>query len=108
MKKLTVAFIAALAPFFCVGRDADSDDVDIKASDGINLKGTYFSPGRRCCSSISAAWTGMRGTASARISPTPLPRSGNRLSRVWRERRRAFDGHGAAASGHAAEMARRR
>ncbi len=47
MKRFVTAVLATLT-IAAVGASADSQkkDVDIKASDGVNLKGTYFSPGR--------------------------------------------------------------
>ena len=42
-------------------------DVDVIASDGVVLKGSYFSPGRAgpgSCCSTNATWIVMRGTCS--------------------------------------------
>ena len=46
MKRLAITLAAALA-LAAVGASADiqKKDVDIKAPDSANLKGTYFSPG---------------------------------------------------------------
>jgi dienelactone hydrolase len=38
--------LAALVAVLCTAADVQKKDVDIKAPDGINLKATYFSPGR--------------------------------------------------------------
>lgn len=47
MKRLTIALAAAVAvASVWVSADTQKKDIDIKAADGVNLKGTYFSPGR--------------------------------------------------------------
>lgn len=67
MKRLTIAAAGMLA--FAIGLSAavQQNDVDIQASDGVNLKGTYFSPGRpgpavlllHQCNMDRHAWDGL-------------------------------------------------
>jgi len=47
MKSLTLALAGALTFALGLLAEVQKKDVDIKASDGTNLKGSYFSPGRR-------------------------------------------------------------
>ncbi len=67
MKLLTLALAGALT--FATGYSAEVEkkDVDIKAPDGLNLKGSYFSPGKRGpailllhqCNMDRHAWDGL-------------------------------------------------
>jgi dienelactone hydrolase len=47
MKTLMLSFAGALALAAGLSAEIQKQDVDIKAPDGVDLKGTYFSPGRR-------------------------------------------------------------
>ena len=67
MKSLTIALAASLT--FALGWSAEvqKKDVDIKTADGLNLKGSYFSPGRpgpailllHQCNMDRHAWDGL-------------------------------------------------
>jgi dienelactone hydrolase len=67
MKSLTLAFAGALIFALGLSAEVQKKDVDIKAPDGANLKGTYFSPGRRGpailllhqCNMDRHAWDGL-------------------------------------------------
>ena len=67
MKRLAIAVTAALVLAAIASADTQKKDVDIKASDGITLKGTYFSPGRpgpamlllHQCNMDRHAWDGL-------------------------------------------------
>ena len=64
MKVLVIA--AALMLTVGLSAEVHRKDVDIKAPDGVNLKGTYFSAGGlvpRCCCCTNATCIGTRGTA---------------------------------------------
>ena len=47
MKSLTLALAGALTLALGLSAEVQKKDVDIKAPDGTNLKGSYFSPGLR-------------------------------------------------------------
>ena len=47
MKSFTLALAGALTFALGLSAEVQKKDVDIKAPDGTNLKGSYFSPGRR-------------------------------------------------------------
>src|ERR1700682_1514096 len=65
--KLTFATVAALTFAGGLFADVQKKDVDIKAPDGVNLRGTYFSPGRpgpamlllHQCNMDRHAWDGL-------------------------------------------------
>jgi dienelactone hydrolase len=67
MKRLAIALSAALTLAAVASADTQKKDVDIKASDGVTLKGTYFSPGRpgpamlllHQCNMDRHAWDGL-------------------------------------------------
>jgi dienelactone hydrolase len=67
MKRSAIVLAAALAAATVVSADTQTKDVDIKASDGVTLKGTYFSPGRpgpamlllHQCNMDRHAWDGL-------------------------------------------------
>jgi dienelactone hydrolase len=67
MKRRAIAVIAALVLAAVASADTQKKDVDIKASDGVTLKGTYFSPGRpgpamlllHQCNMDRHAWDGL-------------------------------------------------
>jgi dienelactone hydrolase len=68
MKRFTTLAIAVLAvTSICASADTQKTDVDIKASDGVILKGTYFSPGQpgpgilllHQCNMNRHAWDGL-------------------------------------------------
>jgi dienelactone hydrolase len=67
MKSLTVALTGILIVALGLSAEVQMKDVDIKAPDGANLKGTYFSPGRRGpailllhqCNMDRHAWDGL-------------------------------------------------
>jgi dienelactone hydrolase len=67
MKRLTLVIAAILAFSLGLAADAQKKDVDIKAPDGMNLKGSYFSPGRpgpamlllHQCNMDRHAWDGL-------------------------------------------------
>jgi len=72
MKRLTIV-AAVLAIAAGLQAEVQKKDVDIKASDGLNLKGTYFSPGRpgpamlllHQCNMDRHAWDGLANDLSA-------------------------------------------
>ena len=67
MRPLTLALAGALTFALGLGAEVQKKDVDIKAPDGANLKGSYFSPGRRGpailllhqCNMDRHAWDGL-------------------------------------------------
>jgi len=67
MKSIAIAVIAVLASTAIASARAQKNDVDIKAPDGVTLKGTYFSPGRpgpamlllHQCNMDRHAWDGL-------------------------------------------------
>ena len=67
MKRLAIALTAGLTLAAVASADTQKKDVDIKASDGVTLKGTYFSPGRpgpamlllHQCNMDRHAWDGL-------------------------------------------------
>jgi len=67
MKSLTLACAGTLIFAFGLAAEVQKRDVDIKAPDGANLKGSYFSPGRRGpailllhqCNMDRHAWDGL-------------------------------------------------
>jgi len=67
MKRLTFALTAALTLAAVASADTQKKDVDIKSSDGVTLKATYFSPGRpgpamlllHQCNMDRRAWDGL-------------------------------------------------
>jgi dienelactone hydrolase len=67
MKSIALALAGALTFALGISAEAQKKDVDIKAPDGTNLKGTYFSPGRRGpailllhqCNMDRHAWDGL-------------------------------------------------
>jgi dienelactone hydrolase len=67
MKRLTLALTAALTLAAVASADTQKKDVDITSSDGVTLKGTYFSPGRsgpamlllHQCNMDRHAWDGL-------------------------------------------------
>ena len=67
MKRLAIALTAALTLAAVASANTQKKDVDIKASDGVTLKGTYFSPGRpgpamlllHQCNMDRHAWDGL-------------------------------------------------
>src|SRR5713226_1933093 len=74
MKRLAITLVAALA-LAAVGASANTQrkDVDIKAPDSANLKGTYFSPGHagpailllHQCNMDRHAWDGLANDLAA-------------------------------------------
>jgi dienelactone hydrolase len=67
MKRCAIALTAVLAVVAVTSADTQKKDVDVKAPDGVNLKGTYFSPGRggpavlllHQCNMDRHAWDGL-------------------------------------------------
>ncbi|PYQ94052.1 MAG: hypothetical protein DMF95_07010 [Acidobacteria bacterium] len=67
MNRLAIALTAALTLAAAASADTQKKDVDIKAPDGVTLKGTYFSPGRpgpamlllHQCNMDRHAWDGL-------------------------------------------------
>ena len=67
MKSIAIAVLAVLASATVAGAQVRKNDVDIKAPDGVTLKGTYFSPGRpgpailllHQCNMDRHAWDGL-------------------------------------------------
>ncbi|HEY7336793.1 MAG TPA: alpha/beta fold hydrolase [Bryobacteraceae bacterium] len=67
MKRLAIATGLTLSLAFCASAEAQKKDVDIKASDGVTLKASYFSPGRsgpgmillHQCNMDRHAWDGL-------------------------------------------------
>src|SRR5579862_3800021 len=67
MKSLAIAAVVSLSLSLALAADVQKKDVDIKASDGIVLKASYFSPGRpgpamlllHQCNMDRHAWDGL-------------------------------------------------
>jgi dienelactone hydrolase len=67
MKRLVILCGLAFSLALCVSAETQKKDVDIKAADGVNLKATYYSPGRsgpamillHQCNMDRHAWDGL-------------------------------------------------
>src|SRR6266851_715363 len=100
MKRLAIALTAGLTLAAVASADTQKKDVDIKASDGVTLKGTYFSPGRPGPAMLLLHQCNMDRHASSRHQGADAPlrygeRGGEGLPRghsgrcsLWRRQRR--------------------
>ncbi len=101
MKTLVIA--AALTFTVSLSAEVHKKDVDIKAPDGVNLKGTYFSAGRPGPAMLAAAsmqhGPACVGRPGRRSGRQRIPCADGRFSRLWRKRRKQVHGSGYARGG---------